>query len=80
MSDNRIAKIPKEIAQLQHLRVLDLQNNLISELPAEMLQLKKLTWLKLNNNCFPGAAEKVFDLEVKELLMHLINLQSGGKT
>ncbi|EMM84430.1 leucine rich repeat protein [Leptospira interrogans str. 2006001854] len=64
MGNNQITILPKEIRQLQNLKVLFLNNNQLTTLPKEIGQLKNLQELYLNNN--------QLSIEEKERIQKLI--------
>ena len=50
LQHNRLSEIPKEIAQLRKLRILNLSHNLLTELPSEIGALENLRVLNLREN------------------------------
>ncbi len=59
---NSISVIPKEIAKLTNLEILDLTDNKISSLPNEISNLKKLKKIVLSNNNFIHFPQEVLSL------------------
>ncbi|XP_003741154.1 leucine-rich repeat-containing protein 40 [Galendromus occidentalis] len=50
LGSNRLTTLPPEIAQLEHLTILELQDNNISKLPQQMESLSNLIRLNLSHN------------------------------
>ena len=63
MRGNHLTQFPKEIAQLQNLTTLNLQDNQLTQLPKEIAQLKKLNTLHLQNNQLKQLPEEFVQLQ-----------------
>ena len=64
---NTISVVPQEIAQLQALRILSLNNNRISQLPTELGQLHALTALFLEANTLTSIPESIGSLSALKI-------------
>ncbi len=68
LSGNNLNTLPKQIADLENLSVLNLSDNQIEDFPNDILKLKKLEVLLLGNNKIREIPQKISSLENLKIL------------
>ena len=62
LSDNKLARLPEEIAFMPALRYLNLDRNALTQLPPALGSLAELRWLRLNRNRLTALPEQLGSL------------------
>ena len=68
LSNQKINKLPQNIASLKNLKEIYLNNNNMHEFPAEILQLKHLVRIDMQNNLITKLPENISNLTNLEIL------------
>ncbi|CAO3654779.1 unnamed protein product [Mucor fragilis] len=70
ISRNKLTRLPSQIGQLEHLRILNATSNQLTEIPKELLALRDLRVLTLSQNQI-----KIIPEDMPRLLPHLVTFR-----
>ncbi|MFK7925486.1 MAG: COR domain-containing protein [Bacteroidia bacterium] len=79
LRNNSLSKLPPKIIELTNLTTLSLENNSLRELPPQIIELTYLTELHLHGNPFPNVPDEVFEMEPKDIIQTILEIQKANE-